>query len=133
MLLITSHIRWWPYQLSCHLNISIVQIKEKNLHLAVCAVIFSVAYFEVYFRKVLLLKKLGQITVVGTGLLGGSLGAGCFAIFSKSPPAPPKKIEHCLVGAVGDCHSRLRLLRNDDSLRFVFFWEPAEDQVECSQ
>jgi len=37
------------------------------------AIVFSIIYSEAYFRNILIMKDLGQITVIGLGLLGSSI------------------------------------------------------------
>jgi len=46
------------------------------------AVVFGGAEFQAFSRKVFILKKLGQITVLGMGLLGGSVARAVLRCFS---------------------------------------------------
>ena len=48
----------------------------------VCTVLFSRIYSGVHFCKALTLKDLRQITVIGMGLLGGSIASGVLRCFS---------------------------------------------------
>jgi prephenate dehydrogenase len=48
-----------------------------------CTVLFSRIYSEVYFYKVLILKDLRQVTIVGLGLLGGSIALGILRSFAR--------------------------------------------------
>jgi prephenate dehydrogenase len=51
--------------------------------LSACAVLFRGTYSEAYFHKVLILKDLRQITVVGLGLLGGSISLAVLRSFAR--------------------------------------------------
>ena len=48
-----------------------------------CALLFSLTNFFVYFYKALILKDLKQVSVIGLGLLGGSIASGVLRCFSR--------------------------------------------------
>ncbi|MBN2313159.1 MAG: prephenate dehydrogenase/arogenate dehydrogenase family protein, partial [Sedimentisphaerales bacterium] len=50
--------------------------------LPVLAVLFSLIRFSAFFRKALILRDLKQISVIGLGLLGGSIASGVLRCFS---------------------------------------------------
>ncbi len=51
--------------------------------MSACAVLFRGTYSEAYFHKALILKDLRQITVIGLGLLGGSISLAVLRSFAR--------------------------------------------------
>ncbi len=74
------------------------------------AILFSNTFFDVFFRKVLIVKDLKQITVIGLGLLGGSITLavsrsfpGVKAVgYSHRPATRQKARKLCVANEVAD-------------------------------